>query len=195
MLVLERPPTRLWTRAEYNRAAEQGVFGPTERLELLNGEIFQKVSPQSTQHASSVGLTAEVLRALFANGYHVREEKPLVLDDASEPEPDVVVVRGTLRQARSHPTPATVALVVEVSESTLTFDQCEKSVAYVRSGITEYWIVNLRSRQLEVYRDPALLDNGQYGYRSVQIVAADGTISTLEKPEVSIAVTDLFLPI
>src|SRR5271166_4875735 len=94
-----RPPTRLWTREEYHRIAELGLFGPEERLELLNAEIIEKVSPQSYPHAQSISLTASVLRDLFSEGYHVSEEKPIVLTDHSEPEPDVVVVRGILRQA------------------------------------------------------------------------------------------------
>jgi Uma2 family endonuclease len=186
-----RPPTRLWTRDEYHRIAELGLFAPEERLELLNGEILKKVSPQSYGHAQCVRLTAEVLRALFAVGYHVSEEKPIVLTDASEPEPDVVLVRGALRQASGHPTPATAALVVEVSESTLEFDRAEKAAAYARSGIAEYWIVNLRARCLEVHRDPGPIENGRYGYRLRRIVPAEDQITTLERPEQHIAVADL----
>src|SRR5579871_2515186 len=91
------PSRRLWTRAEYHRAAELGLFGPTERLELLEGEVFTKMSPQSNQHAWSISLAAEMLRTVFGAGFHIREEKPLVLSDLSEPEPDIVVVRGALR--------------------------------------------------------------------------------------------------
>ena len=193
MLTSERPPTRPWTRDEYNRAAELGLFGPTERLELLNGEIIQKVSPQSRSHAAGITLMAEALRAVFTVSYHIREEKPLVLTDNSEPEPDIVVVCGTARLATGHPTPDTAALVVEVSETTLTFDRAEKAAAYARSGITDYWILNVRGRLLEVRRDPGLIGEDEYGYRSLQIIAEDGEISTLEKPEHNFTVAE-FLP-
>lgn len=191
MLTTERPPTRLWTCEEYHRAAEFGLFGPEERLELLNGEIITKVSPQGKSHAVAVALIAETLRTIFRQGYYVREEKPLVLSDNSEPEPDLVVMRGSLRDVPDHPTPETAALVVEVSDSTLEFDQNEKATAYARSGIAEYWILNLRARRLEVRRDPGLIDAEIYGYRSLQIVVAPGAVATLEKPEENIPLVDL----
>jgi len=191
MTTFERPKTRLWTCDEYHRASELGLFGPDERLELLEGEIITKVSPQSKPHAQSIVLTAEALRRLFSEGYHIREEKPLVLTDRSEPEPDIVVVRGTSRQSPDHPTPATAVLVVEVSESTLTFDRTEKAVAYARSGIAEYWIVNLRARCLEVHRDPGPVQAEETGYRSKQTLAEDGEIAPLEKPGYRVAVADL----
>lgn len=191
MILSERPQTRLWTRDEYNRAAEFGLFGPNERLELLNGDIVQKMSPQSSPHAVGTALTAETLRAVFTDGYYVREEKPLILSDNSEPEPDIVVMRGRLSDVPAHPTPATAALVVEVSDTTLAYDRGEKARAYARSGIAEYWIVNLRARCLEVYRDPYSAGEGEPGYHSVQIIPADGRIGSLEKPNHAVSVLDL----
>ncbi len=191
MLISERPPNRLWTCEEYHRAAEFGLFGPEERLELLNGEIIQKVSPQGKSHSVAVALIAETLRAIFRQGYYVREEKPLTLTDSSEPEPDLVVMRGSLRDVPAHPTPQTTALVVEVSDSTLEFDQNEKAIAYARAGISEYWIVNLRARRLEVRRDPGPMDAETWGYRSLQIIVDSNEITTLEKPHDKIALVDL----
>jgi Uma2 family endonuclease len=184
------PQARLWRRDEYHRAAEMGLFGPEERLELLNGEIITKVSPQNYGHAHCIRLTAEALRNLFPTGYYVSEEKPLVLADDSEPEPDIVVVRGSLRQATDHPTAADAALVVEVSDSTLAFDKGTKAAAYARSGIREYWIVNLSARYLEVRRDPGPIGE-DYGYRLVQTVTAEREIAPLERPENIVAVADL----
>ncbi len=183
MTALTRPQTRLWTRAEYDRAAELGLFGPEERLELLEGEILQKESPQSTPHALAIVLTADLLRQLFPVGYHIREEKPIVLSNNSKPETDVVVVRGTPRQSPGHPTPATAALVVEVAETTLAFDRTEKAASYARAGIADYWLLNLRGRRLEVRRCPGLIGENEYGYHSVQIIEAGGEIAPLEKPE------------
>jgi Uma2 family endonuclease len=148
------------------------------------------VSPQSYEHAHCIRLTAEALRNLFPTGYYVSEEKPLVLADDSEPEPDLVIVRGNLRQATDYPTATTAALVVEVSDSTLAFDQRAKAAVYARSGIGEYWIVNLRARCLEVRRDPGLIGE-LYGYRLVEIIPADGEIAPLERPERAVVVANL----
>ncbi len=185
------PSKRLWTRAEYHRAAELGLFGPTERLELLEGEVITKVSPQSDPHASGITLSAEVLRTAFGVGFHVREEKPLVLSDLSEPEPDIVVVRGSARNNPRHPTPANAVLVMEVAESTIRFDQGEKATTYARAGIADYWILNLRQRQLEVRRDPGLLGSGEQGYRSLQIVTPEEEIAPLAAPDQAIRAADL----
>src|SRR5712692_5400291 len=86
---------RPWTRKEYYRAAECGLFKPGERLELLDGEILQKMSPQKPPHATGLALTAQALAKAFGPDYYVRQQLPLVLNDESEPEPDLVVVPGT----------------------------------------------------------------------------------------------------
>src|SRR3954452_22628704 len=85
---------RRWTRKEYYRAAELGLFRPDERLELLDGEILQKMSPQKPPHAVAISNTAAALSLAFGPGFHARQQLLLVLDDESEPEPDVLVVPG-----------------------------------------------------------------------------------------------------
>ena len=181
----------LWTRKTYYQAAEAGIFGPNERLELIEGEVIRKVSPQSDPHAYSVIQSAEIMRQIFRQGFHVREEKPMVLSDTTELEPDVAVVRGTLRQAHRHPRPENIALLIEVSVSTVKFDQTRKAELYARAGIADYWLLNMPARQLEVRRDPGLLDNGKVGYRSIQIIPADGQISPLAMPDVMVSVADM----
>jgi Uma2 family endonuclease len=84
---------RRWNREEYYRAAELGLFGPEERLELLDGEIFRKMT-QRPPHSVAVGQTADLLAQAFGTAHHIRSQQPLILNDWSEPEPDVVVVPG-----------------------------------------------------------------------------------------------------
>jgi len=186
-----RPKTRTWTREEYHRAAELGLFDPDERLELLEGEIVEKISPQSNPHAAGVSLAAEVLRSIFTRGYHVREEKPIVLSDFSEPEPDIVVVKGALRDTPRHPTQANTLLVVEVSESSLATDRKTKGAIYAKHGILEYWILNLRRRELEVRRDPGLIEDDEYGYRFLQVIPESGSATPIAAPDNSVLVADM----
>ena len=186
-----KPELRKWTRDEYHRAAALGIFDPSERLELLEGEIVQKMSPQSNPHASGVTLAAHALRAAFGPCFHVREEKPMVLSDLSEPEPDVTVVRGTPRENQRHPTPGNTALVMEVSETSLASDRSTKAALYARHGVPEYWILNLRQRRLEIRRDPGLVGDGEYGYRYFQVVLEDGQATALEAPGQAIPVADM----
>ncbi len=187
----EHPTRRLWTHADYHKAGELGLFGPEEQLELINGEVWHKARPRSAAHAFATILTGETLRSNIGPDFHVQEEKPVVLDDLTEPEPNIMVVRGTRRQMFSLATPANAVLVVEVSETTLRFDQTVKAEAYARSGIADYWILNLRFRQLEVRREPGLLGDGQWGYRSLQIILSGSQISPLAAPDVVINVADL----
>jgi Uma2 family endonuclease len=146
------PALRRWTAEEYHRVAETGVFGPDERLELIEGEIF-RMPAMNGPHATASTLTESALREVFAAGYVVRVQKPLAVSDESEPEPDVAVVRGSVRDyARLHP--STAVLVAEAANSSLRFDRTRKEPLYARAGIPEYWILNLIERVLEVCHDP-----------------------------------------
>ncbi len=182
---------RLWSRDEYHRAGEARIFRPDERLELLNGEVYEKMSPQSDAHAWGVSLTSQVLREAFGNGCHVREEKPIVLSPRNEPEPDVAVVQGELRQSPLHPTPLSLALVVEVSDSSLEFDRGTKAHIYAGAGIAEFWILNLRDRKLEVRRDPFVTSAGVSDYRLVSFYSANERLFPLEPVAAEIEVRNL----
>jgi Uma2 family endonuclease len=116
---------RRWTRAEYDRLIDLGVFRPGEHLELLGGQLVVS-EPQGTLHATAVGLVEDALRASFGSGWVVRVQMPVALDDESEPEPDVAVVPGTRYDyMTSHP--ARPALLVEVAESSLADDRGAKA--------------------------------------------------------------------
>lgn len=122
----------------------------------------------------------------------VREEKPVALDDDSEPEPDLAVVSGTHRDySAAHP--ARPVLVVEVSESSLAWDRGEKGSLYARAGIGDYWIVNLIDRVLEVYRSPVLDASALHGWRygSVETFAPPSTVSPESLPGAHIPVAGL----
>jgi len=100
------PHPRLWTRDEYYKMAEAGVFRPGERVELIGGKIVV-MSPQNSPHATTIILLEDALRTIFASGYVVRAQLPLDLNPSSQPEPDIMVVCGTARDyASAHPSTA-----------------------------------------------------------------------------------------
>lgn len=152
-----------WTRIEYERMVEAGVFHPEARFELMDGEIID-MTPQGSYHATSIQVIAEYIRQLFSTGYHVRIQMPLALGEDSEPEPDVAVVMGGFMDYRdAHP--QTAVLVVEVANSTLAYDRL-KAHSYASHAIPEYWLVNLKENCLEVFQQP---ENGRYtSYRSLK---------------------------
>jgi Uma2 family endonuclease len=181
---------RRWSRSEYERLIEHDFFGPEERLELIDGEIVT-VAPQKSLHTSAIGLLQMALANTFGVD-HVRVQSPIALDPASQPEPDLAVVAGDPRHYRDRH-PASALLVVEVSDTTLSFDRATKSSLYARAGFREYWILNLVRGELEVYRDPVEEPGARYGwsYRIVERLGADGFVEPLAAPGARIAVADL----
>ncbi len=171
---------------------DAGILDENDRAELIAGEIVTKVA-QKSPHATAVGLGSDALRAVAGEGFHVRVQLPLALDPDSEPEPDLAIVVGPPRAYRdAHPTSA--ALVVKVSDTMLiTFDRSSKASMYARAGTPEYWIVNLTSRRLEVYRDPASDAAVPLGHAYQQRLSfgPDEQVAFLAIPDVVIAVRDL----
>jgi Uma2 family endonuclease len=184
--------TRRWTRAEYARLIETGVFHPDERLELIGGELIVR-ERQGASHSLAIELINEALRAAFGAGWRIRVQLPVALDDESEPEPDFSVVPGTPRQVPLDPKPARPALVVEVAESTLAFDRNVKSSLYARARVPDYWIINLVDRVLEIYREPAAAGEAPFGWRygQIQTLRSGDSVSALALPSTRIAVADL----
>lgn len=182
--------TRTWTRDEYYHLAEAGILGPEERVELIEGEIVQRVSPIGAPHVTAVSKTAQVLGQLFGAGNTTRVQSPLTLSDRSEPEPDVLVAKGRIDDyADHHPSAAEVVLLVEVADATLKYDWGRKAGLYARAGIKDYWVLNLIDRCLEVHRKPS-----PNGYRSVEIFTEPDLVVPLSAPGMSIKVADLLPP-
>lgn len=181
--------TRIWTREEYDRLVATGIFHPDERLELVNGEILT-MSPQGSLHATAVRLMEEALRTGFGHGFDVRVHMPLALGPHSEPEPDLAVVVGTPRDYRTaHP--HTASLVVEVADTTLSYDRNTKATLYACAGIPEYWIVNLLERQIEVFHEPQQMSQHNVAYHAHRIYLSSESISPRLHPHAIIIVTDL----
>lgn len=181
-------PRRRFTREEYYRMAEMGLFDG-ERVELIEGDIV-RMSPVSPLHGEIVTLIAEKLWTLFGRGYRVRVQQPLAIGD-SEPQPDIAVVPGKPGDYReAHPT--TAILVVEVAQTSAEYDREVKAPLYARAGIPEYWIVNLDEGCIEVYRDPAPMGEG-YIYRSRRIYTQGEQITCLNNPEATVKVEECLL--
>ena len=182
---------RRWKRVEYEQLIEKGIFLPGERIELIDG-LLVVAEPQSSLHFTAVRLVERALARAFGAGWDVRAQGPIALDDTSEPEPDVAVVRGELRDyVEAHP--ADPVLVVEISLTSLDFDRVHKSSLYARAGRPEYWIVDLVDRVLEVRRAPAPSPSAPYGwdYSTAEVLRPGESARPLAAPAAQIAVADL----
>ncbi|HSK71189.1 MAG TPA: Uma2 family endonuclease, partial [Pyrinomonadaceae bacterium] len=180
--------THLWTQEEYYRMGELGFFDG-KRVELIEGEIFE-MTPMKSLHMTGISLAGQVLREVFTPDFLVREQGPMSFNEITEPEPDIAVVKGKIRDfTDSHP--KTALLIVEVSHTTLYFDRTKKASLYAKNKIQDYWILNLRDRRLEIYRRPIKDKNAFYGfsYAEISVFTEKDTVSPLAMPNAKIKVT------
>ena len=137
----------------YHAMMEAGILLDGDPVELLEGLLVQKMS-KNPAHVRSARLTRKSLERLAPADWFVATQDPITTSD-SEPEPDLSVVREDVGQYDTrHPGPQDLALVVEISASSLQHDRTRKQRIYARAAIQIYWIVNLIDGQVEVYTDP-----------------------------------------
>ena len=182
-------PTRRLSRIEYEKLVERGVLGEDDPIELLDGRLVFR-EPQGTRHVAAVLRARLALDRAFGRGFHVRSQFPVALDDVSEPEPDIAVVRGRIEDyLDAHP--SSPVLVIEVADSTLHADRRRTARLYARAGVRDYWILNLVDRVLEVYRRPERTRTGRWRYRSVERLEPGDVVTPLAAPRARIRVSDL----
>lgn len=184
------PKTRRWTRVEYERLVELGVF-EGERLELLDGLLALR-EPQGSRHSAAIRAVLDALRAALGHAWQIDSQLPIALDDDSEPEPDVAVVpRDPERYRRGHP--GRPVLIVEVAESSYRIDHNYKASLYARAGVAEYWIVDVVRDTVEVHREPEASAAAVHGwhYGTVETLRPPASVRALIAPDVAIAVADL----
>lgn len=146
--------TKRFTLAEYHRLIKLGFLTEDDRVELIRGELVQMAAKVTSHSVCNTKLVRELDR-LVGDRAVVRGQEPIILPADSEPEPDVVIAQGQPDDYLSnHPYPQDILLVIEVSDSTLEYDQTAKLFLYAEDQIQDYWIVNLVAHQLERYSQP-----------------------------------------
>ncbi|HLF83189.1 MAG TPA: Uma2 family endonuclease [Blastocatellia bacterium] len=162
-----KPDDFIWRLSvgQYHQMIRTGILTADDPVELLAGWLVYKM-PKNPPRRIATRLAQQGLEAVVPAGWYVDAQEPMTLND-SEPEPDVMIVRGETRDYRDrHPGPEDVALIVEVADSTLERDRGVKRMVYARAGIPVYWIINLLEHGLEVYYDPSgSSDDADYGQR------------------------------
>jgi Uma2 family endonuclease len=176
-------PVWRFTVPQYHRMVQLGILTEDDPVELLAGWLVQKMT-KNPPHRVATRLVRDALEAIIPDGWYVETQEPITLAD-SEPEPDVAIILGNTRDYLDrHPGATEVALVIEVSDSTLERDRTLKQTIYAQAGIPMYWIVNLNNRTLELYSDPndtGLYQTQQNIPQGTVAVTIDGqTIGTIE---------------
>ncbi len=174
------PVRHLFTVEEYERMGEAGLFDWGPRVELLGGEIIE-MSPIGRGHAACVNRVNAVLTAALGDRFVVAVQNPMKLDDLSEPQPDVVVLRPRADfYAAFHPRPEDTLLVIEVADTSLGWDRGIKRARYAAAGVAEVWVVDLGAGVVEVATEP-----GPGGYAQVRRVGPPEAIVASAVPDLT----------
>lgn len=187
---MQTPNRKRWTRKDCEFLVNSGLL--TERYELIDGEVISKMG-QKPPHATFLNFIAKFLTAFFGADY-IRSQQPIDLKGQerviNEPEPDIVVVdKSDITFLERHPLPEEVVLLVEVADSSLFFDLRVKAPLYAKSGVSEYWVADVKGRRIIVHRSPS-----PTGYLEVVSYSENESLSPLSRPESSIAISDLIPP-
>jgi Uma2 family endonuclease len=179
---------RLFTVDEYYRMAAAGILNEDDRVELIDGEIV-RMPPVGSNHASVVDTLAGLLTShLRRDQAIVRVQNPARLNDLSELQPDISLLkpRGD-RYKNAHPGTDDILLVIEVAESSAVSDRQVKVSRHARAGVAEVWIIDLSDQVVEVYLDPR---EGEY--RKRRLIAHDEALSPEALPDVKVPIGDVF---
>lgn len=176
---------KLFTSDDISKMYDAGILGPDDRVELLDGEII--LMNPGRRHAACTNRANSFLTEALGRRAIVSIQNPIVIDIHNEPKPDVVVFkRREDFYVSVDPAPEHALLVIEISDTTLSFDQKKKLPHYAASGVPEFWIEDLQHQSLHVYRDPAGSD-----YKTHLTFHRGDSLSPLAFPDVVFKIEDL----
>ncbi|MCP4697654.1 MAG: Uma2 family endonuclease [Gammaproteobacteria bacterium] len=187
MLIGESAPKRYpFTIAHYQKMIETGIFDEDEHVELIEGELIVMM-PIGPVHSSKIRRLIHLFSQAAGDSAMVDAQDPIVLDDYSEPEPDIALLRPRDDYyEEANPKADDVLLLVEVADTSLSYDKKIKIPLYARHGVPEVWLINVPDRQVEIYLNPS-----PKGYRKILLPEKHEHISPALLPDVSVKVSDI----
>lgn len=175
------------TTDRYQKMVAVGVLTKYDRIELIEGELLQ-MAPIGAKHAALTARLTRLFNLAVGDSAVVFPGGPVNLGDFSEPQPDIVLLKHRADYYSSGiPGAADVLLLIEVSDSTLAFDQGDKLALYARYGVPEYWIIDVEGRRIITHREPTA-----NGYARKFESAAANAVAPQAFPNVTIVVRELF---
>ncbi len=175
-----------FTVEDYQRMGDVGILGQGERVELIDGQIV-RMTPIGVPHAGTVKALLGMFASVVGDRAVLSIQDPVILDDFSEPQPDVVLLKPPRETYRGrHPRPTDVLLLVEVADTSGPYDRGVKLSLYAQAGVHEYWIVDLERQRIEVYRSP----EGD-AYASVQELRPGSRVSPTAFADVDLSVSEI----
>ncbi|MBD2677553.1 MULTISPECIES: Uma2 family endonuclease [Nostoc] len=177
---------RKFTVEQYHKMLESGILTEDDRVELIRGEIIE-ISPIGTKHAACVNRLINLLVQLLGKRVIVAAQNPIVLNDNSQPQPDVALLKPRDDfYATAHPQPQDIFLLIEVADSTIEYDREEKIPLYAEANIIEVWLVDINEQIVEVYQQPTAA-----GYQHIQKFTSGQTLSIQVLPDVNISANQI----
>ena len=180
------PIRRRFTVAEYYAMADVGILEENDRIELLDGDLIV-MPPIGDWHAASVNRFTNSLPPQMQGRAIVSVQNPTRLNDESEPQPDIMLLRWRDDfYGGGHPGPADVLLLVEIADTSVDYDRTAKLSAYARAGIPEVWIATRQDIRIEAYTEPT---EGEYS--NVRYAGPGESIAPQAFPDVILEVDSL----
>ena len=177
---------RKFTVEQFHKMAESGILNEDDRVELIRGEIIE-MAAIGTKHAACVRRLNNVLHRIFGDEVIISVQNPIGLDDSSEPQPDVVLLKPREDfYASAHPQPKDVFLIIEVADTTIKYDREVKIPLYAEEGVIEVWLVDINLECVEVYREPAT-----DGYKKVEKFSRGESLIIQAFEDVNISVDEI----
>jgi Uma2 family endonuclease len=172
--------------SQYHQMSEAGILSENDKVELINGEIIE-MSPIGRRHAACVDRINRLFSNILGIKVIVRVKNPIILNNLSEPEPDIALLQPRADFYESgHPQPQDICLLIEVADSSLEYDKDVKIPLYASSGISEVWLVDIYEQVIIVYRYPS-----ESGYSDIQTLSRGKKLSIQAFPEINLVVNDI----
>ncbi|MEI6444510.1 MAG: Uma2 family endonuclease [Nostocales cyanobacterium ELA583] len=172
--------------SQYHQMSEAGILSENDKVELINGEIIE-MSPIGRRHAACVDRINRLFSNILGIKVIVRVKNPIILNNLSEPEPDIALLQPRADFYESgHPQPQDIFLLIEVADSSLEYDKDVKIPLYASSGISEVWLVDIYEQVIIVYRYPS-----ESGYSDIQTLSRGKKLSIQAFPEINLVVNDI----
>ncbi len=183
-----------FTIQDYHRLTELGFFQEDDRVELIRGEIIE-MAAKGRMHETCLRKLLRELSHLIIGKATLQCQSPIILMPNSEPEPDFAILRNRQDDyATSHPTPQDILLIIEVSDSSLNYDQQVKLSVYAEHNISDYWIFNLFDLCLECYSEPYQKSQGEFGYLRKLIYLPSQSVTLPCFPDSTLDLSKVFPP-
>ena len=172
--------------SQYHQMSEAGILSENDKVELINGEIIA-MSPIGRRHAACVDRINRLFNSILGIKAIVRVQNPIILNNLSEPEPDIALLQPRADFYESgHPQPKDIFLLIEVADSSLEYDRDVKIPLYASSAITEVWLVDIYEQVIIVYRYPS-----EDGYSEIKTLSRGEKMSIQTFPEINLVVDDI----